>query len=169
MSLNVESYIDPAFVYRFRSGPDVIRSRADALREGINCVSLAHIVLAEMFDYRLPPDLLCTEMYQDREHFREIPELSEAQAGDLVWFGLQDPPVGFADFVPQYRDGDLLNWADFPVKHVAIHTGRHTDDGPLLLHSTHRVGTNAVWPIREFAEYRQYKKSYGVTRLHMAD
>lgn len=162
----LELYIDPAFEYKFTQGPDVVRSREDAIRYGINCVSLAHLVLKGLFQYRLPPDLMCSELYLDRQYFDEVPSLEHMQIGDLVWFGIEEPAVAVDEFVPHYIDGQLVNWADFPVKHVAIYTGEIGGGNDyLLLHSTHIEGTNSIWPLAKFADYRKYKKLYGITRL----
>lgn len=166
MNRLLEHYIDPAFEYKFTQGPDVVRNREDAIRYGINCVSLAHLALKDLFEYRLPPDLMCAELHMDREHFVSVGNLQDIQTGDLVWFGIEEPAVTVDEFESYYIDGQLVNWADFPVKHVAIYTGEKGEDNEyLLLHSTHIEGTNVVWPISKFASYQKYQKLYGVTRL----
>ena len=166
----LEQYIDPTYVYRFTHGPNIVDTREAALRKGINCVSLAHLALKDLFEYSLPADLLCSELYNDREHFRSVAKSETTQTGDLVWFGLENPKTEIAEFVPQYRDGELLNWLDYPIKHVAIHTGERDKQGDyLLLHSTSIVGTNTIWPLRRFANYERYRKLYGFTRLKKAD
>jgi hypothetical protein len=35
-----ERYVNPAYVHKFTQGPDVVKDNEDALRYGINCVSL---------------------------------------------------------------------------------------------------------------------------------
>lgn len=166
MNRLLEPYIDPAFEYRFTQGPDVVQSREDAIRYGINCVSLAHLALKDLFEYRLPPDLMCAELHMDREHFVNVNNLQDMQTGDLLWFGIEEPAVAVDDFVPHYVDGQLVNWIDFPVKHVAIYTGEKNEDNDyLLLHSTHVEGTNVIWPLAKFAGYQKYEKLYGITRL----
>ena len=167
MSPQLEQYLDNAYVYRFSHGPNIVQSREDALRYGINCVSLAHLALKDLFDYQLPPTLMFSELYGDHEHFRQVETLEQMQRGDLVWFGLADPKIEPAKFEPRYEDGQLVNWADFPVKHIAISTGERNDDYQLL-HSTHVEGTNVVWPLARFAEYKNYRKLYGITRLKNA-
>jgi hypothetical protein len=166
----LEQYIDPNYVYRFTHGPQLVDSRTAALQRGINCISLAHLALRDLFAYRLPADLLCCELYNDREHFRSVESHTNMQMGDLVWFGLANPKIEVSEFVPEYQHGELLNWPDFPVKHVAIYTGEHDAQGDhLLLHSTATEGTNAVWTLGQFAAYERYQKIYGITRLKVAD
>jgi len=163
-----ESYIDERFVYKFTQGPDVVRSRKDALRDGLNCVSLAHLVLREMFDYQLPSDLFCTEMFYDREHFADVDSTASARPGDLIWLGTDMPAVGIDDFVPEYNGKELVNWSQFPVNHVAIATGKSADDDPLLLHSTHITGTNVIWPLGAFKAHKGHERVYGITRLKLS-
>ncbi len=167
MISQLERYLDAAYVYRFSHSPNIVQDREDARRYGINCISLAHLALKDLFNYRLPPGLMCSELYADREHFRQVERLEDMQRGDLVWFGAADPKIELAEFVPQYEDGQLVNWTDFPVKHVAIDTGERGDDYQLL-HSTYVEGTNVVWPLAEFENYKRYKKLYGITRLKNA-
>lgn len=169
MNKVIESYIDPGFRYDFTKGPDVVRSREDALRNGINCVSLAHLVLRDMFDYELPAELFCTEMYFDRQHFTSADSDTNLQLGDLVWLGTSKPTVRVEAFVPRYAGKELVNWSDFPVNHVAIATGETNPNGDaLLLHSTHITGTNVIWSSQAFQTHPGHEQVYGITRLKTA-
>lgn len=164
----LERYLDTEFVYRFMQNPDVVRSEEDARRYGINCVSLAHLALRSLFEYDLPKDLLCAELYADREHFEHREDIDQLQTGDLVWFGVKDPGIMPEDFVPQYVDGRLENWRDFPVKHVAVSTGeRNEEEDDLLLHATYYEGTTALWPLSRFFQYKKYQRHYGISRLKL--
>jgi hypothetical protein len=105
-------------------------------------------------------------MYLDRDHFEKVEDVETTRQGDLVWFGIEDAGIQPEEFVPVYLDGALVNWADFPIKHVSLCTGDKDERGrQLLLHATHVGGTNTIWPIDKFAEYRKYRKMYGITRL----
>jgi len=167
MNRFLDQYLDPSFVYKYTHGPDVVRSRYDALRRGINCVSLAHLALNDLFDYQLPNELDCYELYTDSEHFESVADLECMRIGDLVWFGREATNIDPENFIPIYQDRQLLNWEDFPIRHVAIYTGEYDEDY-LLLHSTHLEGTNAVWPLSRFASYAAYRKLYGISRLKNA-
>lgn len=165
MNHALESFVDPAFVYDFWSGPGTIRSREDALAQGINCISLTHLVLKDMFGTTLPPNLHCYELFSDRQYFTAVQD-QEAHAGDLAWFGVEHPITTAEAFKPCYKNSLLVNWSDFPIKHVAIHTGEADEQGdPLLLHTTSITGTTSLWPLRQFRVYRRYRKRYGTTRL----
>jgi hypothetical protein len=160
-----EPYIDPEFEYSFLAGPDAVCTPHQALQRGINCISIAHFVLKDLFDTELPTTLGCAELCTDREMFQEV--TGDLAVGDLLWFGIgASDEIKPQDFVPIY-DGNrnLVNWHDFPVKHVAINTGELLEGEPLLLHSSDYVGTNAIWPLRDFGERYRYQKQYGATRL----
>lgn len=158
-------FVSDEYKYRFTHGPNIIQSKEQALREGINCVSLAHLALRELYGVVLPGVLMCSELHRDREYFEAVPK-GEMAIGDLVWFGVQNPPIEPDNFVPRYENDELTNWRDYGVKHVAVATGEIDETGDaLLLHSTNMTGTNTVWPLRLFAEYARYRRIYGVTRL----
>lgn len=158
-------FIEEAYSYKFTQGPDVVHSKQDALRDGINCVSLAHLALRDLFDIKLPSSLMCAEMYLDQQYFATVDSVQSSRRGDLYWFGIEDPHIQPDEFSFEYQDGELINWADFPVKHVAIHTGNALGShNPLLLHSTFRVN-NVIWPLEKFSNYIRYSKLYGITRL----
>jgi hypothetical protein len=160
------SYLDPAFRYVRSQGPPRVRSRLDAIRGGVNCVALAHLVIRDLFGFELAPGLQSFELFNDVAHFEAVSVLCGLQPGDLVWFGTDDPGVSVRDFAPRYRAGELVNFDDFPVNHVAICTGSQDGTGDyLLLHASPKEGTNAVWPMRKFNAYDRYRRVYAITRL----
>lgn len=160
-------FLDPAYSYNFWQNPDVVRSKEDALKDGINCVSLAHLALKDLFGYELPAELGCAELYQDKKHFEPVADMGQARGGDLVWFGIENPPKAPEDIRLYYGSaGELLNWQEFPVKHVTVHTGIEEAGEPLLLHATnYNGGKNQLWRLSEFKAHRRYQKLYGITRL----
>ena len=116
-------YLDPAFRYVWSQNPARVRSRQDALRDGLNCVALAHLVTRDLSGYTLPAWFQSLELARDLTHFEAVPDPERMRVGDLVWFGVDQPRVGLDEFVPQYEDDELVNGRDVPVKHVAICTG----------------------------------------------
>jgi hypothetical protein len=158
-------YLDPAFRYVRSQIPARARSREDALREGLNCVALAHLVTRDLFGYTLPAWYQSLELVRDLAHFEAVPDQDSMQAGDLVWLGTDQPLVSLDEFVPRYRGDELLNFSDFPVNHVAICTGARADGDHLLLHASTVDGTNALWPLRRFDNYARYRRMYAIRRL----
>ncbi len=162
---DLETYVDPRFVYDFWQGPREVRNLDQALENGINCISLAHLAIRGLFKYELPEELHCAELFNDVSYFDEVPTVSDMEPGDLIWFGLEEPVMSAEEFVPVYQGDKLTNWRDFPVKHVGIFTGKYEDSEPLILHSSNIEGTNVIWPLSRFDEYRRYQKIYGIRRL----
>jgi hypothetical protein len=121
------SYLDPAFRYVFTQSPARVRDRADARRSGLNCVALAHLVIRDLFGHALPAGSQSVELFGDLERFEPVPATARLRAGDLVWLGAAAPAIRPEDFVPRYRNGELLNFAEFAVNHVAIATGDRED------------------------------------------
>ena len=158
-------YLDPAFRYVWSQNPARVRSRQDALRDGLNCVALAHLVTRDLFGYTLPAWFQSLELARDRTHFEAVPDPEPVQVGDLVWFGVDQPCVGLDEFVPQYDGDELVNGADVPVKHVAICTGSRDDGDSVLLHASSVDGTNALWPLRRFSDYDRCRRIYVIRRL----
>ena len=158
-------YLDPAFRYVWSQNPARVRSRQDALRDGLNCVALAHLVTRDLFGYTLPARLQSLELARDPAHFEPVPDPERMRAGDLVWFGVDRPRVGLDEFVPQYDGDELVNGSDVPVKHVGICTDSRDDGDRLLLHASSVDGTNALWPLRRFRDYDRYRRIYAIRRL----
>jgi hypothetical protein len=159
------SYLDPAFRYVFSQGPERVRSRADALSKGLNCIALAHLIIHDLFDYVLPATYRCTELSTDGEHFTSIPSVSLMRPGDLVWLGRADPATGIEDFVPRFENDRLANFNEYPINHVAIYTGVYDQDDYMLIHANRVDQTNAVWPLRAFQDHDRYRRVYAITRL----
>jgi hypothetical protein len=126
-------YLDPAFRYVWSQNPARVRSRRDALRDGLNCVALAHLVTRDLFGYTLPARLQSLELARDLAHFELVPDPGRMRVGDLVRFGVDRPRVSLDEFVPRYDGDELMNGSDVPVKHVAIFAGSSDDSDRLLL------------------------------------
>lgn len=124
------------------------------------------MALSQLFGRVLDPAKHCYEMVSDNEQFLTVPQPDSMRPGDLVWFGVKQPPVPMEKFRPEYDPtGYLLNWRDFAVNHVAIYTGMRQDGEPLLLHASPTDGTNVVWPLGKFAEHPRYEEIYRISRL----
>lgn len=162
-----ESCLDPALRYVFSQGPARVRSWDDARRDGLNCVALAHLVIRDLFGCPLPAGSQALELFHDLDHFEPVPPAGALRPGDLVWLGTARPRVPLDEFVPRYQDGELLNFADFPVNHVAVCTGEHAAQDHLMLHASPLEGTTALWPLRRFQDHDRYRVIYGIRRLRV--
>ena len=158
-------YLDPAFRYVRSQVPALARSREDALREGLNCVALAHLVTRDLFGYTLPAWYQSLELVRDLAHFEAVPDQEGMQAGDLVWLGADRPLASLEEFVPRYRGHEPPNGADFPATHVAICTGARAGADHLLLHASTVDGTSALWPLGKFGDYAGCRRIHAIRRL----
>lgn len=164
-----ERYLgDNRLVYNFDLTPKDVPSLAQAYLRGINCTLLARFVQEDLYNYKLPDELMCTEMYFDTKHFyRTNPE--SLRAGDLVWFGRLDSKQTVNEFIPEYnKSRQLLNWKQLPINHVGIATGETSDQGPVILHAIEQENVT-LWPIERFRDVRRYSVVWGASRLKIAE
>ena len=135
------------------------------MSDGLNCISLAHLIIRDLFGYVLPATYQCPELSTDQEHFMFIPSASLMRPGDLVWLGVADPAASIEDFVPRFENGRLANFHEYPINHVAIYTGVYDHGDYLLIRANQADQTNTVWPLRAFEDHDRYRKVYAITRL----
>jgi hypothetical protein len=161
----LDSYLNPGFRYVFAQGPDRVRTRADALANGLNCVALAHLALRDLFGVTLPARLRSVELSSDLRYFHYVPLGNPLELGDLVWFGPAAAPMSLADFIARYDSGgELLNFSEFPINHVAVYLD-YENGHRRVLHASPADGTNAIWPLRRFGDYDRYNAIKAVQRL----
>lgn len=162
--INIEKYTKPPIDYKFELGPTQVRSHDQARQVGANCMVIGQLGIYETYGVMPPPHLDFYESYVDRRYFSSVRAVSDMVAGDLVWFGLEDPALELDDFTPRFSNGDLANWDEFPVKHVGVYTGGAKEGDPLILHGCWYEGGTAVWPLSKFKSYPKYAKIYGASR-----
>lgn len=154
--------------YNYECGPDVVSSIETALTKGINCVSLAHILLSDFYHVHLTSNFKCIEMFYHNNFLRNITDEEEFVLGDILFFGKEGLTELFANYIPRYNEGTLVNGSDFPGLHVGIYTGNKTTETiPLIIHASFIDKGVSVWPLDKFLQYPRYKKIYAVKRLNM--
>lgn len=161
----LDRFINPDYTYRFEQGPGTVCTEADAYSLGLNCVTLAHLTLKHLYGITLPPNLDCYEMFTDTQYFEPVETTTDARRGDLIWFGLEHSPQQFRNFLPRYdAGGHLVNWRAFPLRHVGVIYNPNIED-PLILHASQVEGTNVIWPLSKFKNYKQYRNVFGISRI----
>lgn len=168
MDPRLEAFLDPRFCYVFSQNPARVRSKSDAIAAGLNCIALAHLVIADLFGFQLPAELQSLELSSDDAHFESLGWPTDLASGDLIWLGTNQPLIDLAEFTPRYDGNNLLNFNEFPINHVAIATGERREGDALLLHASPIDGTNALWPLHRFIEHERYGRIYKVMRLRDA-
>lgn len=164
--------------YCYSSGPDVVSSWEDAGRHGLNCGALAHLLILDLFDIRLPQHLLPLEMYYDREWFDAIPIASPIEAGewlrgDIAFFGKASTPENIATYRAAFDShGRIVDWKQHPHLHVTFCTGERVNGQPLFIHATNfrkklegRTNDILFWPLSQFLATKTYNCLCGIRRL----
>ncbi len=162
--INVQKYIDAKYRYDFKASPLRVSSLQSAKKNGINCVTLFHLILKDLYNIKLPSNLMSYEMTNDNNLFEDVSYPEQMESGDIVGFGVKKMKT-LEVFRPKFKGKELTNWEDFPVKHFAVYTGRKSKGEPLMLHASSVDGTVSVWALKQFAEYRNYATVYYIKRL----
>lgn len=155
--------------YKWEQGPQQVRSLQAAYEHGLNCVSLSHLAL-ESLGVMLPKDLHCYEMWEDiqrtRRSLRPVEELHVVREGDVVILGLDRRDDVMRHFSPRYSDdGFLKNYADNPLRHVAVCTGEvdEASGTPIVLHTNHHSGVE-IASLDHVRRVEEHAKVYGIGR-----
>lgn len=168
--------LDPAiqqylhgYNYRFDHGPDLIRTRLDALRYGLNCGALVHLLLDDLFGYRIPAELMCIEMFYDTAHFQPVDGEEGLRQGDVAFFGARDVPLDEAKERARLVNGRLLDWRQHPTLHLALCVDDALLQDACFIHATAIRDLNGVyvWPLARFLDTKQYGILHGVRRLQV--
>ena len=152
--------------YAFAHGPDMIRTPAQAVEQGLNCVALAHLLLKALFAADLPSRHQCVEMFYDNPHLQAVPGLAALQTGDVVFVGRAGIQEQLDAFAPRYDSaGELVNWREFPGLHVALYTGlMAADTTPLLIHANPIDNGVGFWSWQQMLRVPRYSMIYAIKR-----
>lgn len=163
----ITHYLTAGYKYNFDSGPDKIRSREEALSHGLNCGTLVHLLIREIFAVELPPRLMCLEMFHDSRFFRTLESWERLELGDVMFVGSVDIANQLQRFVPIYTpDGRFANWEEHPKLHLALFNGGDvTSDEATFIHATQFGRSVALWTTSDFRRYKTYNACYARRRL----
>lgn len=146
-NLNLERYL--GIPYKKDAYPEILE-RGEEVLGGVNCITLVHWVVRDLFRKKLPPQLWLYEMLRN-----EYPDyISPLLCGET-------PKQGDVYLVGRRRDF-------YQQIHAAIHTGIETNSGPLLLHangfSERRITT---WPLSQFLNSKRYPTIFQIMRVKL--
>lgn len=168
-------FLDKGYKYNYRNGPNVISSQEQALKDGINCIGLMHLLIRELFGIRLPQNLRVLEIYNDNPYFKTIDKLEDIQMGDIIFLGRKQLPEYIFLYKPQYdKEKNLINEeegrAAIGEKYAGYHTVMHTGDkdkngNPLVIDIERIVDTVKVWSLNELMEEERYEVLYKIKRF----
>src|ERR1700691_5786652 len=85
-----KNYIDKPYRYVYQNGPDIITSKDQAFKEGLNCIALMHLLLKDIFKLELPSNVKGWEIFCDNPYFESIKSKEDLQTGDILFFGRKE-------------------------------------------------------------------------------
>lgn len=161
-----QSYLDETYSYKYTNWPDVVSSQVQALREGLNCITLVHLLVERLFGEKLPKSLRSIELYQDVNYFDLVTNIDDVNLGDIIFVGKDGQKERLENFIPEYdNSGFLLNEPDLPKIHLALYTGEGNTGDPLFIHANGVDKKVSLWPLSKFKDYERYSTIYAIKRL----
>jgi hypothetical protein len=152
--------------YAYTSGPNLVQTIEDAQMHGLNCGALAHLLIYELFGYRLPWQLMCVELFHDDTHFLRLFPFTDLEVGDILFVGREGAHEGLQTFQPMRNvDGTFANWNEHPRFHLAVCIDNTYYDDCRLIHISPRSQGVEITHIHAFQATKQYRRIHGVRRL----
>ena len=168
MHKTFEKYLNSSLRYEKLSGPDKVSSFDDAKKYGLNCGALVHILIKELFNFKLPKELMCIELSYDQKYFKDVTKSKNIKRGDISILAKEGISHLFEPFKGEYISTEkIYDISKHPRIHLLMYTGESNSNGsPLLIHSN-PLSENAIEiaPIENILKNKNYKKEYKRCRL----
>ncbi|MFA6572488.1 MAG: hypothetical protein WCT77_14765 [Bacteroidota bacterium] len=175
MNKTFQSFLDASYRYNYQNGPNVITSEGQALKEGINCIGLMHLLVKRLFNISLPQNLRVLEIYNDNPYFKTVSETDELQMGDVLFLGREQLPDYINLYKPRYDEGkNLINEDEgkniIGDKHAGYHTVMYTGERdenstPLVIDIEKAADNVRIWILKELMKNEKYKVLYRIKRI----
>lgn len=162
-----ESYLVKTYHYKFTNWPEIIHTQEQALKGGLNCITLVHILYVDLFEITLPEKFRSIELFQNTSYFDNISDTGELKQGDLFFFGKASEALVLKNFMTQYdKMNNLLNLSELPHIHLGVFTGEYTkNNNPLIIHANAIDKKVSIWPLNKFRNYEKYSSILLAKRL----
>lgn len=170
-----QTFLDAGYKYNFRNGPNIITSEEQAMKEGVNCIGLMHLLIKRLFNVSLPQNLRVLEIYNDNLYFKTVDKADELQTGDILFLGREQLPDYINLYKPIYDENkNLINEKEgsdiIGDKHAGYHTVMYTgvkDEKatPLVIDIESTTNEVRVWTLKELMDNEKYRVLYKVKRL----
>jgi hypothetical protein len=154
------------YKYSYKNSPITIRTEEKAFDQGLNCITLIHLLLKKLFTIELPNNILPWEMFCDNPYFTDVKSIKKIKTGDIFFFGRKELPEFTLTYIPKYDSKKNLLNADegkrligdkYTGIHLAMFTGDFDKDGdPLLIHAGKIDMAVSIWSLKKFLSYEQY-------------
>lgn len=171
-------FLEKKYPYNYKNGPEIIRDKTQALSAGLNCIALMHLLIKELFEFKLPKNLRGWEMYSDNPFLIDVSLTADLKIGDILFFGKKNLPVTSLKYKPKYDSernlineqiGNDLIGDDYAGVHLAMYIGeKDTNTNPLLIHTGKIDNTVSVWPLSKFLSYEQYAVLHKTKRFNVS-
>lgn len=168
-------FLERGYAYNYQNGPNIITSEEQAVRDGINCIGLMHLLLIRLFKTKLPPNIRVLEIINDNPYFETVHELSEMEIGDILFLGRKELPEYTQSYVPKYDSNKtLLNEAEgnkmvgdrYAGYHTVMFTGEKNKEGnPIVIDIQKTTDKVQTWDLQELMKNEKYEKLYKTKRI----
>jgi len=170
-----QNFLNKDFKYNFEKGPNVVTSESQAIKEGINCIGLMHLLLKQLFNVNIPGNLRVLEIFNQNPYFETLKSLDGLKTGDILFLGRKDLPEYISKYKPKYNEqGELVNEKEgediignkYAGYHTAMFTGEKTaDNQPLVVDIQKATDKIKLWNLKELMKDEKYQVLYKIKRL----
>lgn len=171
-----QSFLDKGYRYEYKNGPDIVTNEEQALYEGLNCITLIHLLIKKLFDITLPSHIRIVEIYKENPYFHTIQSIDELKIADVIFLGKKDLPEHLAQYVPRFdvhknllneEEGKQIIGDKFAGHHIAMYIGEQdSSNDPLFIHIGSIDKTVSIWPLQKFLSREKYSVLYRIKRLN---
>jgi hypothetical protein len=161
--------------YNYQKGPNVIVSEKQAVKEGINCIGLMHLLLKKLFNRTVPDNLRVLEIFHENPYFQTINTLKTIQMGDILFLGKIEISAYIYAYKPIFdRNKHLSNEQEgrniIGKKYAGFHTAMFTGDrdiqgDPLIIDIQKETNKVRIWSLNELMSKEKYRKLYKIKRI----
>lgn len=137
----------------------------ETAKEGLNCVTLIHIVYREVFGVSLAPSLRAIELYFQNDFF-ESPDLSsKKQVGDIAFWARDNVEEVLTEYRPAFDvNGNLIGKCPF---HLAMYIGENKKDEALFVHANFIDKNVGIWTEKRIRSYIRYSTLLALKRCKL--
>jgi hypothetical protein len=171
---HITKYLNKSIYYNYSNGPEVISTYKDAVRFGINCIGLMHLLIHDVFEVTLPKYLRVLEIYHDNPFFHSVNGIETAILGDIIFLGRKILPIYINSYIPKYdhcahlmneNEGKTIIGNQYAGFHTAMYCGKDEDNQPLFIDIQKCTNEIKIWHLHELYSFEQYEVLYAIKRL----
>jgi hypothetical protein len=168
----LEPILSAGHRYDFGQTPANFFAAAPEQHTTTNCKNVGHQALRQLRGICLPYDTQIVEAYFSPDTsaplFGRVHPTGQLRIGDWIMLG-RLATASPRHFEPVYDDrGDLLNWDEFDVNHLAVYLGEFRGDS-LVLHATPEADGAVINTLRQARAGRRTSIIHDVLRANSTE